>query len=112
MGTYKNVNRGLIPAIIVISENTVGTVTTFVFNNLPRREVAYFAGLFVAKFPNAVTATTTNTVQFETQGISNSTVPVYGTSGAPITIADLTSTDQAVHLFFYDSDNNRVQLMV
>lgn len=108
----KFVNQGGIPAIIVVGTNTTGTVTTFSFNSHPVRQTNRFYGFFVAKFPNAVTETASNTVQFDTVGVGGSAIDVYGVNGAPITVANLTSTDQAVHLFFYDRDSNRVQLMI
>ena len=107
----KFVNQGGIPSIIVVDTNTNGTVTTFSFNNHPYRQTNRFYGFFVAKFPNAVTETTTNTVKFDTMGVGGSTIDVYSTSGDALTIADLTSTDQAIHLFFYDRDANRVQMI-
>lgn len=105
-------NQGGFPCIEVTNVNTVGTITTFSFNNHPLRQTNRFAGGFWIKFPNAVTETDTNTVQFETQGVGGSTVPVYSSNGAQLTVADLTSTDQAIHLFFYDRDSNRVQLIL
>lgn len=112
MELLKFVNQGGIPSIIVVGTNTNGTVTTFSFNNHPYRQTNRFYGFFVAKFPNAVTETTTNTVKFDTMGVGGSTIDVYSTTGAALTIADLTSIDQAIHLFFYDRDSNRVQLMI
>lgn len=108
----KFVNQGGFPAISVVNTSTTGTVTTFSFNDHPYRQTNRFYGGFWAKFPNPVTETATNTVQFDTIGVGGSTVDVYSTNGAPITVADLTSTAQAVHLFFYDRDSNRVQLIV
>lgn len=112
MELLKFVNQGGIPSIIVVGTNTNGTVTTFSFNNHPYRQTNRFYGFFVAKFPNAVTETGTNTVKFDTLGVGGSAIDVYDTTGAALTVADLTSTDQAVHLFFYDRDSNRVQLMI
>uniref|UniRef100_A0AAU8MH08 Capsid protein n=1 Tax=Geladintestivirus 5 TaxID=3233137 RepID=A0AAU8MH08_9CAUD len=112
MELLKFVNQGGIPSIIVVGTNTIDTVTTFSFNNHPYRQTNRFYGFFVAKFPNAVTETSTNTVRFNTLGVGGSSIDVYSSTGAALTIADLTSTDQAVHLFFYDKDSNRVQLMV
>lgn len=107
----KFANQGGFPCIECIAMNTVGTVTTFTFNNHPYRQTNRFSGGFWVKFPNAITETTTNTIQFDTQGVGGSTVSVYSNNGAALTIASLTSTDQTIHLFFYDKDSNRVQLI-
>lgn len=104
-------NQGGFPCIEVTKVTTVGTVTTFSFNNHPYRQTNRFFGGFFVKFPNAVTETGTNTVQFDTQGVGGSAVSVYSNTGAALTVAGLTSTDQTIHLFFYDRDSNRVQLV-
>lgn len=108
----KFVNQGGIPSIIVVGTNTVGTVTTFSFNSHPYRQTNRFFGFFVAKFPNAVTETGSNTVQFDTVGVGGSAIDVYDSTGAALTVAGLTSTAQTVHLFFYDRDSDRVQLLM
>ena len=74
----KFVNQGGIPAIQSISVNTNGTVTTFSFNNHPYRQTNRFYGFFVVKITQDTSAiTSTNTVQFDTQGVGGSTVDVY-----------------------------------
>ena len=105
------VNQGGIPAIQSVAVNTVGTVTTFSFNSHPVIQTNHFSGFFVVRFPDAINQTTTNTIKFDTQGVSGSDVDVYSNNGALLTIGSITSTAQTVHLFFYDRDNNRVQLI-
>lgn len=106
------VNQGGFPSIQVVNTSTTGTVTTFSFNDHPYRQTNRFYGGFWVKFPDAVTVTPdTNTVQFDTQGVGGSAVPVYTVTGAQATVADFTSTAQAIHLCFYDRDSQRVQLI-
>lgn len=108
----KFVNQGGFPTIQSVSTTTSGTVTTFSFNEHPYRQTHRFSGGFWVKIPTAVAETDTNTVQFDTLGISGSEVPVYLPSGAQATVANFTSTSQQIRLCFYDRDSNRVQLIV
>lgn len=105
------VNQGGFPSIISTNTTTNGTVTTFSFNDHPYRQTNKFYGGFFVKFPNAITETGTNTVQFDTQGVGGSAVDVYAPDGDKLTVTDLTSSGQTVRLFFYDRDSNRVQLI-
>lgn len=107
----KFVNRGGIPAIQSVGNSTEGTVTTFSFNEHPYRQTNMFYGFFAVKFPNPITGTGTNTVKFDTQGVSGSTVDVYNPTGSALQLTDLISSAQTVRLFFYDRDSNRVQLI-
>lgn len=108
----KFANQGGFPCIEVMNTSTTGTVTTFSFNEHPYRQSNRFYGGFWVKFPKAVTETSSNTVNFNTIGVGGSAVPVYTRDGEICTIAEFVSTDQTVHLFFYDRDSNRVQLIV
>lgn len=109
----KFVNQGGVPAIqcISVTPNDTAGMTTFTFNDHPYRQTNRFYGLFVVKFPNPITGTGTNKVKFDTQGVSGSAVDVYYTNGDQLTVTNLTSSAQTVHLFFYDRDSNRVQLI-
>ena len=107
----KFVNQGGFPTIQSVSTTTSGTVTTFSFNEYPYRQTHRFSGGFWVKIPTAVAETDTNTVQFDTLGISGSAVPVYLPNGAQATVANFTSTSQQIRLCFYDRDSNRVQLI-
>lgn len=111
MKLLKFVNQGGFPAIQSVNTSTNGTVTTFSFNDHPYRQTNRFCGGFFVKFPDAITATGTNTVKFDTVGVGGSSVDVYNYMGDALTISDLTSTAQTVRLFFYDRDSNRVQLI-
>lgn len=112
----KFVNQGGIPAIINISttdDATAGT-RTFSFNDHPYRQTNRFYGFFAVKFPNAIESDSTTgayTVKFDTQGIGGSSVDVYYSNGNKLTVSNLTSTAQTIHLFFYDRDSNRVQMI-
>lgn len=108
----KFVNQGGFPTIQAVSVNESGTNTTFSFNEHPFRQTNRFVGGFWVKIPmDTSNLTTTNTVQFDTVGIGGSAVPVYKNDGDQATAADFISTGPAIHLFFYDRDNNRVQLI-
>lgn len=108
----KFVNQGGIPAIqnIAVTANDTDGYTTFTFNDHPYRQTNRFYGLFVVKFPNPITGSD-NTVKFDTQGVGGSAVDVYYTNGEQLTVNNLASVAQTVHLFFYDRDSNRVQLI-
>lgn len=112
----KFVNQGGIPAIqnVAVTDDAATSTRTFSFNDHPYRQTNRFYGLFVVKFPNAITSTDTTgpyTVKFDTQGVGGSAVDVYYTTGGKLTVSNLTSTAQTVHLFFYDRDSNRVQMI-
>ena len=108
----KFVNQGGIPAIQSITVNTNGTVTTFSFNNHPYRQTNRFYGFFVIRIDQDTSGiTSTNTVQFDTQGVGGSAIDVYQANGQIATINKLTSLGQSVYLCFYDRDNNRVQII-
>ena len=108
----KFVNQGGIPAIQTVAINTVGTVTTLSFNSHPYRQTNRFYGFFVIRIDQDTSGiTSTNTVQFDTQGVDGSTVDVYQSNGQIATINELTSLGQSVYLCFYDRDNNRVQII-
>ena len=108
----KFVNQGGIPAIQSVAINTTGTVTTFSFNNHPYRQTNRFYGFFAVKIAQDTSAiTSTNTVQFDTQGGGGSTVDVYQPNGQIANVNELTSLGQSVYLCFYDKDNNRVQII-
>ena len=108
----KFVNQGGIPAIQTVAVNTVGTVTTLSFNSHPYRQTNRFYGFFVIRIDQDTSGiTSTNTVQFDTQGVGGSAIDVYQANGQIATINELTSLGQSVYLCFYDSDNNRVQII-
>ena len=108
----KFVNQGGIPAIQTVAVNTVGTVTTLSFNSHPYRQTNRFYGFFVIRIDQDTSGiTSTNTVQFDTQGVSGSAIDVYQANGQIATINELTSLGQSVYLCFYDRDNNRVQII-
>lgn len=108
----KFVNQGGIPAIQTVAVNTVGTVTTLSFNSHPYRQTNRFYGFFVIRIDqNTSGITSTNTVQFDTQGVGGSAVDVYQANGQIATVNELTSLGQSVYLCFYDRDNNRVQII-
>lgn len=112
MQWLKFVNQGGVPAIqcVAVTTKETDTFTTFSFNDHPYRQTNRFYGLFVVKFPNPITGSD-NTVKFDTQGVSGSSVDVYYTNGEQLTVNNLASVAQTVHLFFYDRDSNRVQLI-
>ena len=108
----KFVNQGGIPAIQTVAINTVGTVTTLSFNSHPYRQTNRFYGFFVIRIDQDTSGiTSTNTVQFDTQGVGGSAIDVYQANGQIATINELTSLGQSVYLCFYDRDNNRVQII-
>ena len=108
----KFVNQGGIPAIQTVAVNTVGTVTTLSFNSHPYRQTNRFYGFFVIRIDQDTSGiTSTNTVQFDTQGVGGSAIDVYQANGQIATINELTSLGQSVYLCFYDKDNNRVQII-
>ena len=108
----KFVNQGGIPAIQTVAVNTVGTITTLSFNSHPYRQTNRFYGFFVIRIDQDTSGiTSTNTVQFDTQGIGGSAIDVYQANGQIATINELTSLGQSVYLCFYDRDNNRVQII-
>ena len=116
MQWLKFVNQGGIPAIqnVAVSTDATAGTMTFSFNDHPYRQTNKFYGFFAVKFPNAITSTETTgayTVKFDTQGVGGSAVDVYYTNGNKLTVSNLTSSAQTVHLFFYDRDSNRVQLI-
>lgn len=108
----KFVNQGGIPAIqsIAVNSDTTTSTTTFSFNDHPYRQTNRFYGFFAVKFPNPITGSG-NTVKFDTQGVGGSSVDVYYTNGDKLTMNNLASTAQTIHLFFYDRDSNRVQMV-
>ena len=108
----KFVNQGGFPAIQSIAETTSGSNTTFSFNDHPYRQTHRFYGGFFVKIPQVNETTAGNLVFFDTQGVGGSAIDVYDSTGAALTVAGLTSTAQTVHLFFYDRDSNRVQLIM
>lgn len=108
----KFVNQGGIPAIQTVAVNTVGTVTTLSFNSHPYRQTNRFYGFFVIRIDQDTSGiTSTNTVQFDIQGVGGSAIDVYQANGQIATINELTSLGQSVYLCFYDRDNNRVQII-
>ena len=108
----KFVNQGGIPAIQTVAVNTVGTVTTLSFNSHPYRQTNRFYGFFVIRIDQDTSGiTSTNTVQFDTQGVGGSAIDVYQANGQIATINELTSLGQSVYLCFYDRHNNRVQII-
>ena len=108
----KFVNQGGIPAIQTVAVNTVGTVTTLSFNSHPYRQTNRFYGFFVIRIDQDISGIiSTNTVQFDTQGVGGSAIDVYQANGQIATINELTSLGQSVYLCFYDRDNNRVQII-
>ena len=108
----KFVNQGGIPAIQTVAVNTVGTVTTLSFNSHPYRQTNRFYGFFVIRIDQDTSGiTSTNTVQFDTQGVGGSAIDVYQANGQIATINELTSLGQSVYLCFYDRDNNKVQII-
>lgn len=108
----KFVNQGGIPAIQTVAVNTVGTVTTLSFNSHPYRQTNRFYGFFVIRIDQDTSEiTSTNTVQFDTQGVGGSAIDIYQANGQIATINELTSLGQSVYLCFYDRDNNRVQII-
>lgn len=108
----KFVNQGGIPAIQTVAINTVGTVTILSFNSHPYRQTNRFYGFFVIRIDQDTSGiTSTNTVQFDTQGVGGSAIDVYQANGQIATINELTSLGQSVYLCFYDRDNNRVQII-
>lgn len=111
MNILKFSNRTGFPCIECVGINTVGTVTTFSFNNHPYRQTNNFYGGFFVKFPNPITVADTNTVKFDTKDVSGSAVDVYDANGNILTITNLASLSSTVRLFFYDRDNNKVQLI-
>lgn len=112
MQLLKFVNQGGVPAIqnVAVTPNDTAGYTTFSFNDHPYRQTNRFYGFFAVKFPNPITGSD-NTVKFDTQGVSGSSVDVYYTNGELLTMNNLASVAQTVHLFFYDRDSNRVQLI-
>lgn len=101
-------NRNGFPNIEATSVTSDGTNTTVSFN--PHNGSRNFFGGFWVKIPQTVT-TSTEPLYFTTTGVSGSTVPVYLSSGAQATAANIVTTGGSVFLCFYDLDNNRVTLI-
>lgn len=105
----KRSNRLGIPLIEAQGITSDGTTTTVSFNNHVNLS-DYFVGVFLVKFPNVVT-TDTEPIVFATYGVSGTT-PVYLSTGAAATVADIESTaSPTYHLFVYDSVSSRLQLI-
>lgn len=109
MTPLKFLNTRGIPAIESINVTTVGTVTTITFRNHPYVN-SRFAGGFWVKIGQTI-ATGGNTIQFATDGVSNSTMSLYLPDGDEATAANVVSDGNAVHLCFYDSDTKRLTLV-
>lgn len=106
-------NRGGIPMIetIGVSESAApATVTTFLFNDHPQRRAPFFGGFWVKINVNTATLAQDNNVEFGTQGVTGSGIPLYLYNGTLATVADIATTG-GVLLCFYDRVNNRLQLI-
>lgn len=88
--------------------NVAGTVVV-TFNSHPYVR-GKFAGGFWVKIGQTVTAGTEN-VQFVTDGVPDSTYTLYLPNGTEATSTDIASDGTAVHLCFFDSDNDRLTLV-
>lgn len=110
MAQLKFSNREGIPNLEVVSVTSDGTNTTLSFNPHPYRLTNRFFGGFWVKVPNAVT-TSTQPLFVNTIGVSGSSYPVYDITGAAATVAAIASSGPVVHEFFYDRDNDRVQII-
>lgn len=110
MAVLKFSNQGGFPLLEAINVASDGTNTTVSFNNHPWRQTNRFFGGFFVKITQAVT-TSAEPLQFSTNGVSGSTVPVYLSNGTQATVADIVSTGPAIYMAFYDRDTNRVQLL-
>ena len=110
MSLLKFCNQGGFPCLEVVATSESGTVTTYSFNNHPFRQTNRFYGGFFVKFPSAID-TSTNTVQFNTVGVSGSSLPVYTAAGDELAVTDLVSSGPQIRLFFYDRDSNRIQIL-
>ena len=110
MAQLKFSNRNGFPCIEATSVTSDGTNTTVTFNSHPLVQTGRFFGGFFFKIAQAVT-TSTEPLYFTTSGVQNSTVPIYLANGTQATVASIASTGPAVYEAFYDSDNNRVQLI-
>lgn len=110
MAQLKFSNQGGMPNLEAVSVTSDGTNTTVSFNSHPFRFTNRFFGGFWVKIPQTV-ADGTEPLQFATVGEAGSTVPVYLPNGTQATVGDIESTGPAVYMFFYDRDNNRVQII-
>lgn len=110
MTPLRLLNTRGIPAIESKSAavNVAGTVVV-TFNSHPYVR-GRFAGGFWVKIGQTVVAGTEN-VQFVTDGVPDSTYTLYLPAGTEATAADIASDGNAVHLCFFDSDNNRLTLV-
>lgn len=105
----KLLNTRGIPAIASVNvEEGTGT-TTVTFNNHPQLNYR-FAGGFWVKIAQTL-ETGTNVIQFATNGVANSTIPLYLSTGDQATAEDLESAGKSVFLCFYDRDSNYLQLI-
>lgn len=105
----KFVNRRGFPCVESTAINEDGTTNTVVFDN-HRLIQSGFSGGFWVRIPQTVT-TGTNVVQFTITGVSDSTLPLYLSSGEQATLADIATTGGGVFLCFYDRNANRLQLI-
>lgn len=108
MAFLKFANRNGFPCIEATSVTSDGTNTTVAFN--PHFGSNNFFGGFWVKIPQTV-ATSTQPLQFTTVGVSGSTVPVYLSTGAQATVANIETTGGGIFLLFYDRDSNKVFLI-
>lgn len=105
----KRLNTKGIPAIESIGITSNGSTTTITFKNHPYVS-SYFAGGFWVKISQSLVSGS-NVIQFATNGVSGSEMPLYLSTGDQATAANLVSNGTGIHLCFYDRDTNRLQLI-
>ena len=82
------VNKIGFPAVESTSNTLTTTASTYTFNR-HQRSMQYFQGGLFVKITNSPTAPATAVpIQFQTQGLENSAVPVYNAQGQALTTAN------------------------
>ena len=108
MTFLKYANKGGFPCVesTGISSNGSGT-TSITFNSHPFINGRFFGGFWV-KIAQTL-ATGSDVINFNVFGTGET--PLYLPTGDQATAANLVSAGNAVHLVFFDRDNNRLTLI-
>lgn len=90
------------PAVASISNSLTTTASTFIFNRHQPAVQNFEGGVFVKISDTPTAPTTAVPIQFSTQGVSNSAVPVYNAQGTALTTA--TFPGDGIYIGFVDND--------
>lgn len=102
-------NRGGFPCLESVSVNLNTTAETFSFNPHPYFSNNFSGGLFVKISGTNTAPTPAVPIQFATQGVSNSEIPVLNQQGTAYTTA--TWPGDGIYLLFFDRDSNKLYML-